>query len=826
MNARFNDGASRRLVLPRTWPLLFGLGGLLACAPGWGQTAAPDAAAQNRQLGRGVNVLGYDPLWRSFDQARFQARHFRVIKQGGFDSVRVNLQPFRQMGAGPDFKLAESWLHTLDWIVTNALASDLAVILDLHEYNAMGADPEANHDRFLAFWRQLAPRFQDADANVCFEILNEPARKLTPELWNQYLGEALAIIRASNPRRAVIVGPAFWNSVDHLAELRLPEGDRHLIVTVHYYKPMEFTHQGAPWVGRQDKLGVEWRGTPAEQAAITGDFQKVQDWAARHDRPILLGEFGAYDKADMASRARYTASVARTAERLGWSWAYWQLDSDFVVYDLRRDQWVEPIRDALIPPAKAAALGEFEDQADVGQVGRAGAAEFVPAERQYRVSGGGENMWFTNDAFHFVWKKVSGDVALAADLAFVGTGGNAHRKACLILRQSLEPDSAYADAVLHGDGLASLQCRATRGALTREIQSNVSSPKRLRVEKAGNDVAMSLANAGEALHAAGGSFRLTLSDPFYVGLAVCAHDDNARETAVFSNVELTQGTRASARPALSSTLETVTIASGDRRVVYCTTNHIEAPNWSRDGTFLVFNSQGRLYRLSVSGGEPQLLDTGSAARCNNDHGLSPDGTQLALSDQSQDGRSRIYLLPLRGGTPRRITTLGPSYWHGWSPDGRTLAYCAERNGEFDVYTIPVDGGEERRLTTTPGLDDGPDYSPDGRFIYWNSERTGLMKIWRMNADGTHQEQVTADADYADWFPHPSPDGRWLVFLSFDKSVKGHPENQDVVLRLLPLAGGKPRVLAALFGGQGTINVPSWSPDSRRLAFVSYRWVVP
>jgi Tol biopolymer transport system component len=275
---------------------------------------------------------------------------------------------------------------------------------------------------------------------------------------------------------------------------------------------------------------------------------------------------------------------------------------------------------------------------------------------------------------------------------------------------------------------------------------------------------------------------------------------------------------------VESTLETVAIASKDRRVIYHTKDHIEAPNWSRDGKYFLFNSAGRIYRLPVAGGEPQLVNTGFATRCNNDHGLSPDGTQLAISDQSQEQRrSLIYIVPVAGGIPRRITQLAPSYWHGWSPDGKTLAYCAERNGQFDIYTIPVAGGDEKQLTTAAGLDDGPDYSPDGLYIYFNSDRTGIMHIWRMKPDGGDQRQVTLD-DYNNWFPHPSPDGKWLVFLSYEKDVKGHPANKDVMLRLMPMAGGEIQVLAKLFGGQGTINVPSWSPDSTSLAFVSYRIV--
>ena len=308
----------------------------------------------------------------------------------------------------------------------------------------------------------------------------------------------------------------------------------------------------------------------------------------------------------------------------------------------------------------AAAVGAFEGHTDVGATRRPGSVEFDAARRSYRVAGGGENMWFTNDAFHFVWKKISGDVTLAADVAFVAPGGNPHRKACLMLRQSLDADAAYADAALHGDGLTSLQSRESKGALTREIQSNLSAPKRLRLEKRGHYVSMSLAGEGEALHPAGGSVRLSLDEPFYIGLAVCAHDNNALEQAVFSNVELSQGSISVTKHVSISTLETITIASKDRRVVYWTTNHIEAPNWSRDGASFLFNRQGRIYRLPVTSGEPQRIDTGFANRCNNDHGISPDGTQLVISDQSEERHSLIYTLPITGGTPKRITRVGPS----------------------------------------------------------------------------------------------------------------------------------------------------------------------
>lgn len=312
-----------------------------------GASWAADPFLQNQKLGRGVNIIGYDPLWRSRDQARFKTGYFSMLKDAGFNNVRINLAPYRRMSQNNDYALPGAWWETLDWAVTNSLQSGLITILDLHEFTAMGNDPEANKPKFLAFWRQVSERFRNAPDNVLFEILNEPNKKLTAEVWNQYAQEALAIIRKTNPTRTVIIGPAGYNGIGQLAELKLPEDDRNLIVTVHYYSPMDFTHQGASWAGRTDKLGVEWKGTDAEKAAIEKDFAKVQTWAKEHNRPIFLGEFGVYDKAPMESRVRYLKFVVETTQKLGWSWAYWQFDSDFILYDVKSDKWIEPVRDAL-----------------------------------------------------------------------------------------------------------------------------------------------------------------------------------------------------------------------------------------------------------------------------------------------------------------------------------------------------------------------------------------------------------------------------------------------------------------------------------------------
>lgn len=274
-----------------------------------------------------------------------------------------------------------------------------------------------------------------------------------------------------------------------------------------------------------------------------------------------------------------------------------------------------------------------------------------------------------------------------------------------------------------------------------------------------------------------------------------------------------------------SILETVDVFTGVRTILKEFDYVIEAPNWTRDGRYLVYNARGHIFTYQLATGEIQEIDTGLATDCNNDHVLSPDNTQLAVSHfTNEDATSRIYILPFAGGEPRLITEKGPSYLHGWSPDGKRLAYCAERNSQYDIYSISVDGGDETQLTNVAGLDDGPEYSPDGQHIWFNSTRTGLMQVWRMKVDGSEQTQmVNEDANC--WFPHVSPDGQWVVYITYDKhevEAALHPPNKNVELRLVPSKGGESKTIAKLFGGQGTINVNSWSPDNRHIAFVSYR----
>jgi endoglucanase len=342
--------------------LLVMLCALLAPVIAMAQPTSFTAEAQTQAMRRGVNIIGYDPIWSDPSKARFQQKHFKIIKDGGFDTVRVNLHAFEHMGA--DNRLKPAYLKTLDGVVKGALDAGLTVILDQHNFNECAKDVPACRVKLKAFWTQISEVYKDAPPQVVFEILNEP-NMAVDAAWNDMVAENLAIIRATNPTRNVIIGPQSWNSLDQLPNLKLPQDDRHIIVTFHYYTPMEFTHQGASWAPAFTQLGVRW-GTKGDRDQLEANFDKVAAWSKAHGRPILLGEFGAYDKADMASRVAYTAAVARAAEARGFAWAYWQFDSDFVVYDVPADSWNAPIHGALIPEkASASAAVPAKEEDDI-----------------------------------------------------------------------------------------------------------------------------------------------------------------------------------------------------------------------------------------------------------------------------------------------------------------------------------------------------------------------------------------------------------------------------------------------------------------------------
>lgn len=470
-------------------------------------------------------------------------------------------------------------------------------------------------------------------------------------------------------------------------------------------------------------------------------------------------------------------------------------------------------------------LGIFENQTDIGNVLHPGSATYQPTDQSYIIEGSGTNMWFDQDEFHFLWKRLTGNFILTAHAQFLGAGVEAHRKLGWIVRSSLASNSPHVNAAVHGDGLTSLQFRREMGGVTEEKKFALNGGDVIQLERNGNTYIMSAARFGAPFVTEQIS-DLALGEEVYVGLYVCSHNSDVVEKAVFRNVRIVIPAKADFVPYrdyIGSNLEILDSETGDRKIIYRSSESLQAPNWTPDGKSLIYNSKGRLYRFDLTSNTPELINTGFAIQNNNDHVLSFDGKKIGISHHSEsDGnQSIIYTLPIRGGKPKRITARGPSYLHGWSPDGKYLIYTAERNGEFDIYKIKAKGGKEIRLTHAKGLDDGSEFTPDGQYIYFNSNRTGAMQIWRMKPDGSQQEQVTND-EFNNWFPHISPNGKWIIFLSYSNEVASgdHPFYKQVYLRLMPIQGSDARVVAYVYGGQGTINVPSWSPDSKKVAFVS------
>lgn len=481
----------------------------------------------------------------------------------------------------------------------------------------------------------------------------------------------------------------------------------------------------------------------------------------------------------------------------------------------------------IISCNKAENKGIFTNSSDVGNPKLMGNAVYNSETGDYTLKGAGENIWSTRDEFHFLSKEVEGDFILRARVKFIGEGVNAHRKLGFMVRELLTAESAHINAVVHGDGLTSLQFRNKQGNETEEVKSPAIAPNIIQLQRKGNTFILSTAIEGENFTTIEVE-NLQLASKVHVGLFICSHEIEVVEEAVFDNVRLVIPANddfVPYRDYIGSHIEIMNVETGKRRIVHSSPLSLQAPNWSPDGKTLVYNSEGKIYAFDIETSAITEIFTDFAINNNNDHVLSFDGKLMGISDHTEhpERQSLIYVLPATGGTPEQITEHAPSYLHGFSPDGEYLVYTAGRNNDenFDIYKISRFTKEEIRLTDAPGLDDGSEYSADGKYIYFNSSRTGTMQVWRMKPDGSEQVQLTFD-EYNDWFPHVSPDGKWLVMISYSSDINpdDHPFYKQVYIRLMPSDGGEPKTIAYLYGGQGSMNVFNWSPNNKEIAFVS------
>ncbi|NEU66145.1 biopolymer transporter TolR [Spirosoma agri] len=469
--------------------------------------------------------------------------------------------------------------------------------------------------------------------------------------------------------------------------------------------------------------------------------------------------------------------------------------------------------------AQQKSVGIFDGDNQIGTATQSMPARYTASTQAYELS----SMGTTQDESHFLWKRIKGDF-IVYTRAHRSTSDAVHQIGWMA-RTSLEPNAPYVRAAVNSKGATSLYVRQTAGESINENRTTLTDADIIQLERRGNTYTLRAARFGEPFQVREVS-DINLGDELYVGLFVTALARKQQTTCMFQDVRITVPVKVDATPGrmdLGSRLELLDVMTGKRDVIHTAPNSIQAPNWTNDGKTLIYNGQGFIYSFDLGSRQQKVLNTGEVKNNNNDHVLSFDGKTLGLSSGVDElGGSIIYTVPVTGGTPKQITPKGPSYLHGWSPDGQSLVFCGARNNEYDVYKIPADGGPEIRLTDARGLDDGPEYTPDGSHIYFNSNRTGTMQIWRMKPDGSQQEAVT-NGEFHDWFPHISPDGKWIVFLSFlkDEVAAGdHPAFKHVYLRLMPIQGGAPTVIAYVYGGQGSINTPSWSPDSKRIAFIS------
>ncbi len=470
-------------------------------------------------------------------------------------------------------------------------------------------------------------------------------------------------------------------------------------------------------------------------------------------------------------------------------------------------------------------IGIFDQQSLPGYLSGEEYFQYDANTETYMVNTDNSNTHPEGAVPPFLWKAIQGDFILRAEIKFDENYEDGPM-AGWMLRNSIDPEVGDEDIFVSvsasglgedGDDLK-MDLQGSGDQITHVLQ----------LSRVGDQLTFKMALFGEQLKTVKQQTS-TLNNELFAGLFV-KNAQGASNEISFRNVRIVKPapeTMESYQEYLGSRLEVINVESGLRKVLLESEHSVQAPNWTTDGQKLIVNSNGYLYNYHLENGTLSYLNTGFATNNNNDHVISFDGTMLAISHHNEEygGESTIYTLPIEGSdNPRQVTQsgLGASYLHGISPDNKTVLFTGNRNSQYDIYAADTETMEETQLTDTPGLDDGSEYSPDGKYIYFNSNRTGTMQIWRMDADGSNKKQLTFDKNTHDWFPHISPNGKWIVFLSYGLDVESgdHPFYKEVTLQLMPADGGEPKVIAYLYGGQGTINVPSWSPDSKYFSFVS------
>ncbi len=480
-------------------------------------------------------------------------------------------------------------------------------------------------------------------------------------------------------------------------------------------------------------------------------------------------------------------------------------------------------------------IGIFKNNINIKNSDKKSLTLYNEQSQKYIFTNSNYSKQYKKEKFRYLYNKISNDFILTANFRIIENNVKTNVKTGWMIRESDENRSVYVSASLNEKGKIKFQWRKSKNELKENSKNKIQNLKEnfeiLQLERKGNKIIFRAAYFGEPLQLIASYTIENLPTTILAGMFITSNNSNIDTKAEVWNVRIDKPVTDNYNPNkegyLGCRLEIINPFNGNRKVIFKKSDRFEAPNWMPDGKKLLFNMEGSLYKIPIEGGKLEKLNTGFANQNNNDHGISFNGKILAIShhrDGFPGGGSTVYTVPIEGGEPKLVTVDTPSYWHGWAPNNKDVVYVAQRNKEdiYNIYKASIEDGKETQLTNfKSGHVDGPEYSPDGKYIYYNSTESGTMQLWRMNPNGSNREQITFD-EWNNWFPHISPDGKWILYLSFpsDIPVNSHPSYKRVMLRIMSTKGGKSKVVAYLYGGQGTINVPSWSPDSKYVAFVS------